>query len=102
MSQVNLGQAPQERGLEEYPPDWQEDFRKLSSILIGLSDRYPNDVQIRIWDPRSLQGMWKSIRHGIRRYPTYIINGRDKFVGWDTVGLEQYLQSAVENRNSAI
>ena len=102
MSQVKLGQAPQERGLEEYPPEWQEEFKHLSSIVISLSEQYPNEVQIRIWDPRSLQGMWKSIRYGIRRYPTYIVDGRSKFSGWDTAELEQHLQSILEMGNSAI
>jgi hypothetical protein len=102
MSQASLGQAPQERGLEEYPPEWQEEFKHLSSIVISLSEQYPNEVQIRIWDPRSLQGMWKSIRHGIRQYPTYIVNGRIKFSGWDTAELEQHLQSILGIGNSAI
>jgi len=102
MSQASLGQAPQERGLEEYPPEWQEDFRKFSSILINLSDRYASHILIHIWDPRSIQGMWKSIRHGVRRYPTFVVDGQHKYIGWDTVQLEQYIQSAVDNSNSAI
>ena len=102
MSQVKVGQAPQERGLEEYPPEWQEEFKHLSSIVISLSEQYPNEVQIRIWDPRSLQGMWKSIRYGIRRYPTFIVDGRSKFSGWDTAELVQHLQSILEMGNSAI
>ena len=102
MSQVKVGQAPQERGLEEYPPEWQEEFKHLSSTIISLSEQYPNEVQIRIWDPRSLQGMWKSIRYGIRRYPTFIVDGRSKFSGWDTAELVQHLQSILEMGNSAI
>ena len=102
MSQASMGQEPQERGLEEYPPEWQADFRKFSSILIGLSDRYANQIQIRIWDPRSMQGMWKSIRHGVRRYPTFVVDGRNKYTGWDTGQLEQYIQSVVDKSNSAI
>lgn len=39
---------------------------------------------IRVVDPQSLVGMWNLIRHGIRRYPTLIINGREKFAGWET------------------
>lgn len=102
ISQANLGQAPQERGLDEYPAEFQEEFRKFSSILITLSEHYADKVQIRIWDPRSLQGMVKSIRYGVRRYPTFIVNGRNKFAGWDTSPLEQYIQSNVEISNSAI
>ena len=102
MSQANLGGAPQERGLEEYPPDWQEDLDRLSTTIFTLSERYPHEVQIRIWDPRSLQGFMKSIRYGVRRYPTFIVNRMKKFAGWDTSQLEQYLQSSVESTNSAL
>lgn len=102
ISQANLGPAPQERGLEEYPPEWQEDFKRLSATLISLSGRYQDQLQIRIWDPRSLQGMLKSIRHWVRRYPTYVVNGQKKYTGWDTSQLEKDIQSTVETADSAI
>jgi hypothetical protein len=102
MAQANMGQAPHERGLDEYPPDWQEEFKRLSSTVFNLADRYQDDVQIRIWDPRSLQGLWRSIRYGVRRYPTFLVNGRDKTTGWDTTKLEQQIQAAVEMGKSAL
>lgn len=102
MAQANLGQAPQERGLDEYPPEWKEEFQRLSTIIFTLADHFQEQVQIRIWDPRSLQGMLRSIRHGVRRYPTFIINGRNKIMGWDKDQLEQQLQAAVESGNSAL
>ena len=102
MAQANLGQAPHERGLDEYPPEWQEEFKRLSATVYGLADRYQDKVQIRIWDPRSLQGLWRSIHHGVRRYPTFIVNGRNKMAGWDTGKLEQQIQIAIEIDNSAL
>ena len=102
LAQANLVQAPQERGLDEYPPEWQEEFRRLSSLIFTLADHYQNKVRIRIWVPRSLQGMLKSIRYGVRRYPTFIVNGRNKLTGWDTNSLEQHIQTAVEISNSEL
>ncbi|OGN90224.1 MAG: hypothetical protein A2Y88_06395 [Chloroflexi bacterium RBG_13_48_10] len=96
MAQANLGQAPHERGLDEYPPEWQEEFKRLASTIFNLADHYQDKVQIRIWDPRSLQGLWRSIRHGVRRYPTFVVNGHNKITGWDTIKLDQYIQAAVE------
>jgi hypothetical protein len=92
MARANLDKAPHERGLEEYPPEWQEEFERLSSLIMDLSARYPENLLIRIWDPRSLQGLWKSIRYGVRRYPTFIVNGRTKLAGWDYNQLEQEIQ----------
>lgn len=102
MAQADLGQAPYERGLDEYPPEWQAEFKRLASTVIELADRYQDDVQIRIWDPRSLQGLLRALRHGVRRYPTFLVNGRDKTYGWDTTKLEQDIQAAVEFGKSAL
>ena len=94
MARANLGQAPYERGLYEYPPEWQEEFQRLSDMVYSLAGRYGNNILIRIWDPRSLQGLVKSIRYGVRRYPTFIVEGRDKIAGWDAEKLEQVILAA--------
>ena len=94
MARADLDKAPHERGLDEYPPEWQEDFHRLSDFVLDLSARYGDRVLIRIWDPRSVQGLWKSIRYGVRRYPTFIVAGR-KIGGWDTAQLEQTLAKAL-------
>jgi hypothetical protein len=102
MAQADLGQAPHERGLDEYPPEWQEEFSRLSSTVFDLASRFQDDVQIRIWDPRSLQGLWRSIRHWVRRYPTFIVNGRTKIAGWDTEKLGREIKAALEISKSAL
>lgn len=94
MARANLGQAPYERGLDEYPPEWQEEFQRLSDMVYSLAGRYGNNILIRIWDPRSLLGLVKSIRYGVRRYPTFIVEGQDKIAGWDAEKLEQVILAA--------
>jgi len=94
MAHANMDKAPYERGLDEYPPEWQEDFRRLSSLILELAARYGDTILIRIFDPRSLQGLWNSIRYGVRRYPTFIVNGKTKISGWDREHLERDLQAA--------
>jgi hypothetical protein len=95
LAQADLGQAPPERGLDELPPEWQADFRRLSALIFDLADRYRDQVMIRVYDPRSLPGLVKAIRHGARRYPTFIVAGRTKVVGWDEEGLERAVQGAL-------
>lgn len=102
MAQADMVQAPHERGLEEYPPEWQEDFKRLSSLIFSLADSYQDRVQIKVWDPRSMQGMWKSIRHGVRRYPTFILNNHKKMTGWDKDQIEQYVKEAMKTGDSEI
>ena len=91
MARANLDKAPYERGLDEYPPDWQEGFHRLSDTILNLSARFADSLMIRIYDPRSLQGLVKSLRHGVRRYPTFIVDGKQKVSGWDIAELEEIL-----------
>ena len=94
MARAHLDQAPYSRGLDEYPPEWQAEFERLSSTLMDLSVRYQESLLIRVWDPRSLQGLWKAIRYGARRYPTFVVGGKAKVIGWDDDRLEEYIQAA--------
>ena len=94
MARANLGAAPPERGLDEYPPEWQADFQRLSALIFDLADRYRDRVLILVYDPRSLQGMMKAVRHGVRRYPTFVVGGRRKIVGADAAALEHALGAA--------
>jgi hypothetical protein len=102
MAQAGMVQAPYERGLDEYPPDWQADFKRLTSLIFSLADNYQDKVKILVWDPRSLQGMWKSIRHGVHRYPTFILDDYKKMSGWDQEGLEKYINEAIKRAESEI
>ncbi len=94
IARANMDKAPYERGLEEYPPEWQADFQHLSDLVIDLSARYSDSILFKIYDPRSLQGMIKSIRYGVRRYPTFIVEGKQKIHGLDTTRIEEALITA--------
>jgi hypothetical protein len=100
LARANLDKAPYERGLDEYPIEWQEDLHRLSSLIFSLASQYGESIVIRIFDPRSLQGLIKSIRYGVHRYPAFIVDKRLKSVGWDTTTLEQILQSAGAQKQS--
>jgi hypothetical protein len=94
MARANLDQAPPDRGLDEYPSDWQADFQRLTELIYNLSDRYGDRVLIRIFDPHSWQGLIKALRHGVRRYPTFVVGGRTKVVGWDETALDNAMVEA--------
>ncbi len=93
-AQAELGQEACERGLEEYPPEWQAEFRRFSQAIFELSWRYGDSVLFRLFDPRSLQGFLKAIRHGVHRYPAFIVEGRRKLVGMELESLQQALEDA--------
>ncbi|MGQ9766766.1 MAG: hypothetical protein ACUVSS_05455 [Anaerolineae bacterium] len=93
MARADLDQAPPARGLDELPPEWQADFQRLSGLIFDLAERYDDRLVIRVYDPRSLQGMAKALRYWARRYPTFVVDGRAKISGWDVGALEQAIAS---------
>lgn len=95
LASARLDQAPSERGLDEYPAEWQADFQRLSALIFDLAERYGDRVLIRIYDPRSLQGLVKALCHRVHRYPSFVIAGRDKIVGYDEAGLERSVLDAL-------
>jgi hypothetical protein len=76
----------------EYPTDMLQDHIRLSEWVVELSQRYGPDIEIRVIDPQSGLGLWKSLRHWVRKYPAFIVNGKKKYTGWDKDALERVLQ----------
>ncbi len=96
MAQVCPEQDAPDRGLDEYPADWQADARRLAELLLDLAMSFGGRVMIRVWDPRSLPGMVKSLRHGVRSYPTFIIAGKKKITGWDVEQVRRQIIAAAQ------
>jgi len=94
IAQADLDRPPAERGLDEYPPEWQADFARLAAVVADLAARYGGRILIRLYDPRSLRGLFKAIRYGVHRYPAFVVAGHDKVVGWDGDALERVLLTA--------
>ena len=83
--------------LNEYPEDIKEDYLFLSSWIKELSARYREKILIRVTDAQSLQGVVKSLRYGVFRYPTFIINRREKYTGKDKARLDSLLQEVMSS-----
>jgi hypothetical protein len=74
-----------------YPPEMLDEAGRLATWLQDLSARYGEQLRIHIIDPQSPEGLFKSLRHWVRRYPTFIIDRRTKYTGWDRAALERLL-----------
>jgi hypothetical protein len=68
---------------------------RLSDWVMELSERYGRGIQIRVIDPQSGLGLYKCLRHRVRKYPTFIVNGKAKYTGWDRAALETLLRDAL-------
>ncbi|MCS7283085.1 MAG: hypothetical protein RMK65_04100 [Anaerolineae bacterium] len=93
LSAEAVGDQARREMLQEYPAEFLEEFNRLMDWINKLVLRFGPTLQVRVVDPQSLEGFWKCLRHGVRRYPTFILPGGRKVVGWDWDALEQALRA---------
>ncbi|MFH0789449.1 MAG: hypothetical protein V2B13_17805 [Pseudomonadota bacterium] len=77
--------------MEEYPPDLKEEYLKLSDWIRELTRMYKHRLLIKLIDAQSILGIYKSLRYWVRKYPTFIIEGKEIYTGWDKKRLESLL-----------
>lgn len=90
-----VGDTARQEMFREYPADFLADFERLMAWINELSLRFGPSLQVRVVDPQSLEGLWKCLRYGVRRYPTFILPDGRKVVGWERAALEQALQNII-------
>jgi hypothetical protein len=80
--QVGVGQKVHAEQREaNLPADLREEFRQLSTWVEDTAARHPDSIQFKIVDAASLEGVFKTLRHGLRRFPTIVIDGNVKIAG---------------------
>ena len=78
------------------PPEMMKEYRDLSDWVMDAVERYCGRVVIKVIDATSIEGVFKSLRYGVRKYPTVIINGKDKHIGMDFKGAEGMINRQLE------
>ncbi len=92
--QSGAGKEAHEQIMREYPADLLEEHARLSAWVEKLSQRYGGQIEIRVIDPQSGLGLWKSLRHRVRKYPAFIVNGW-WLTGWYMDALDAALEDAL-------
>jgi histone acetyltransferase (RNA polymerase elongator complex component) len=97
--QAGLDKKFHQQEVNDYPADLKEEYVKLSEWTKELTRLYRHRLCIKLIDVQSLVGIYKSFRYWIRRYPTFIIEGKEVYTGWDKnqleVLLDKYIQAAL-------
>jgi hypothetical protein len=62
-----------DKEMNEYPEDMKKDVLHLSNWIRELAQDYSDRIQIKVIDALSPLGLYKSIRHRIRKFPAFII-----------------------------
>jgi hypothetical protein len=90
---AGISQPVLDEELNSYPEEIWQDYARLSQMVRDLSRRYGDQLRIVLIDPHSPMGLWKSVRHWVRTYPTFIVNGQAKCTGWDQGVLDSLLRA---------
>ncbi|MBU0516113.1 MAG: hypothetical protein KJ621_15225 [Proteobacteria bacterium] len=87
LSDVASGQDANAQ-INQYPREMKEEYLRLSDWIRKLSTGYGHRILIKIIDAHTPLGLYKAVRYRFRKTPTFIVNGRHKYTGWDEQRLE--------------
>lgn len=65
------------------PADMMQDYRNLSDWVLKSVERFGGRVVFKVIDAASIEGLLKSVRYGVRKYPAVVIDGKAKQTGTD-------------------
>ncbi len=99
--QVGLGRhiRADQRG-SGLPPDLQAEYDAITDWLVSARQRYGEQLQVSLVDVASAEGVLKAIRHRTRRYPSFIVNGRERIVGFDPAKLDTALDRVARKEDA--
>lgn len=92
LNEAGVGQQIHREDLSAFPQELQEEYDRLLNLVQALSKRFGGRVRFKILDPQTIEGVWKSLRHWVRQYPTFLIE-REKLVGWDESTLARRIEA---------
>jgi hypothetical protein len=82
------------------PDDLSLEYQHVSDWVHGLLERHPRGVEIAVVDAASIEGVMRSLRHGVRRFPAVIIDGVRRQVDSVDLGeLDAEVDAAVATRS---
>lgn len=61
------------------PPDLTQEYQALSDWVNALFKQYCDRVVVKVIDAASVEGVLKSLRYRVRRYPAIIVDQQSRF-----------------------
>jgi len=99
--EVGLKSKFHNQEINQYPDDIKEEVLRLSDWIRDLARRYPVHVEFKIIDAMTPLGVYKTLRHRIRKFPGFIIGKQKTYSGWDTGALEAIIDEHLQNLSLA-
>jgi hypothetical protein len=98
VKETNLDNAIRRSCDEDYPPEFKQLAEDLLRRVDDLRSLYMHRLQIQLVDAQSPWGIWMQVRHRIRKFPAFIVEGKAVHVGWDSEGLESVIDEALKEQ----
>ena len=94
--EIGIGERLRRReAAEALPEDLAREFQAVSDWVHRLLERHGARLRIDVLDAASIRGFLASLRHRVRRYPTVIVDGRDRQAGLSFEALDALIDSKV-------
>jgi hypothetical protein len=84
------------RCAEEYPEDWKAAVGYLSDWIGEISSLYRHRIRIRIIDALTPLGLWKQLRYRVFRFPAFVVDQKQTYIGWDHEELEALIDTRIQ------
>jgi hypothetical protein len=91
--------AQRDEAAKALPPDLLDDFQRVSDWVHALLERHADRVKVTVVDAVSIEGSWKSLRHGVRRYPAVLVDG--KRAGTDLAAVDRSIDARLAPERGA-
>jgi hypothetical protein len=79
------------------PADLQAEYSAISDWVDQAFERYGERLKIKVVDVASVEGVVKAVRHRARRFPAFIVDGRERIVGFDPERLNEALERSLSH-----
>jgi hypothetical protein len=90
-----------EQSRSSLPDDLEDEFHHVAEWITSLHERYGERVRVKVIDALSIEGVWRSLRYGARRYPFVVVGGRHKHTGTEFAALEPSIETALAETSRA-
>ena len=81
-----------EQRTQALPADLQAEYAAIADWAAAARAQFGDQLRIRVVDVASVEGVIKAIRHRVRRFPTFIVDGSETIVGFDPERLDVALE----------
>ena len=80
-----------EQRSQALPSDLTAEYTAIADWVGEVHARYGDQLEVKVVDVASVEGLVKSIRHRARRFPAFVLDGSERIIGFDRQRLDAAL-----------